>query len=274
MNEQHFIKSKVNLKQNDPDFLFFVNLSKEQLIKRWETPYGSSLLRELKLNNFSRITIEEFIGRYNDHFDFRGIDLSSIDLSRLDLSLIDFYAANLEKTNLTESILTDSWLSEANIKGVRFDWAQMDNVLLDNVEYDRGTIFNGVDIGKVNFTLAALLNDLANSQHRIAHLESKSPFLAFLLKITSDYGRSLTRWGFWCVSVILFFGLLFGIVPFIDKGGILNGIYFSFVTFTTLGYGDILPLHGFGQIIAIIEVCIGYLMGGLFIAILTKKIMG
>jgi voltage-gated potassium channel Kch len=50
-----------------------------------------------------------------------------------------------------------------------------------------------------------------------------------------------------------------------------NGLYFSVVTFATLGYGDIAPL---GKILAVVEVLLRYLMGGLLIAILAGKVLG
>ena len=45
------------------------------------------------------------------------------------------------------------------------------------------------------------------------------------------------------------------------------------VTFTTLGYGDVLPASSLGQVLAILEVSFGYLMGGLLIAILARRFL-
>src|SRR3989339_114539 len=43
------------------------------------------------------------------------------------------------------------------------------------------------------------------------------------------------------------------------NGSFLSALYFSIVTFTTLGYGDIRPVAPFGQLLVIIEVLIGYI---------------
>ena len=49
-----------------------------------------------------------------------------------------------------------------------------------------------------------------------------------------------------------------------------TGIYFSVVTISSLGYGDIYPL-GFSKILAIMEVVIGFFLIGMIIARLTSK---
>jgi hypothetical protein len=70
------------------------------------------------------------------------------------------------------------------------------------------------------------------------------------------------------VAVYFFFTLLFGLIYFLfdslnfksiaDNKTIrfFDYIYFSAVTFTTIGYGDIIPKAGTGQIIVFIEACI------------------
>lgn len=51
-------------------------------------------------------------------------------------------------------------------------------------------------------------------------------------------------------------------------------LYFSIVTFATVGYGDILPVSGLAKGVVMSEIVIGYSMGGLLIAILSKRVMG
>ena len=50
-------------------------------------------------------------------------------------------------------------------------------------------------------------------------------------------------------------------------------MYFSVVTFTTLGYGDILPISPLGKIMVIAEVSIGYIMLGLLVAIFSQRMI-
>ncbi len=48
--------------------------------------------------------------------------------------------------------------------------------------------------------------------------------------------------------------------------------YYSIVTFTTLGYGDITPLGGLAQLLVMIEVVLGYVTLGVFVYLLSQKI--
>ncbi|MCB2187666.1 MAG: hypothetical protein KQJ78_14690 [Deltaproteobacteria bacterium] len=54
-----------------------------------------------------------------------------------------------------------------------------------------------------------------------------------------------------------------------------NGLYFSVVTFTTLGFGDITPITWVASLLVMVEVVIGYIMlGGLisiFATLLVKR---
>ena len=51
-----------------------------------------------------------------------------------------------------------------------------------------------------------------------------------------------------------------------------SGIYYSVVTITTLGYGDVLPASFVGQVVAIAEVISGYVMLGGLISIFSNKV--
>lgn len=65
------------------------------------------------------------------------------------------------------------------------------------------------------------------------------------------------------ISVSLVFGLLYYFFDSLEfksstgseTGNFLDYIYFSAVTFTTIGYGDIVPKAGVGQIMVLIESC-------------------
>jgi voltage-gated potassium channel Kch len=60
----------------------------------------------------------------------------------------------------------------------------------------------------------------------------------------------------------------------VDYGKYDNWIgpfYYSVVTITTLGYGDIVPATPVARIIAIFEVFIGYIMLGGLLSIFTNK---
>ena len=70
------------------------------------------------------------------------------------------------------------------------------------------------------------------------------------------------------------FAFLYGFVE-IDYGDYETGLspmYFSIVTMTTLGYGDILPLSVPAQILVVIQVLVGYIMLGGLLSIFANKL--
>jgi voltage-gated potassium channel Kch len=96
-----------------------------------------------------------------------------------------------------------------------------------------------------------------------------------------DFGRSLARPAIWASLIAIVFGLIFmldmqfqwGLIDFSGSAqSFLTPFYFSVVTFTTLGYGDVLPIHWFGELLVIVEVVLGYSTLGLLLSILANKV--
>ncbi len=56
------------------------------------------------------------------------------------------------------------------------------------------------------------------------------------------------------------------------KADFFTYLYFSVVTFTTLGFGDITPTSTCGEVIVMLEVVLGYLMLGGLISIFSHKL--
>jgi len=52
-----------------------------------------------------------------------------------------------------------------------------------------------------------------------------------------------------------------------------DAIYFSFVTFTTLGLGDIGPLNDLGKFLICCEAVIGAFLIALFVAVFARKMI-
>ena len=73
---------------------------------------------------------------------------------------------------------------------------------------------------------------------------------------------------------MFFYALLYTFVD-IDYGERktwLSPFYYSIVTLTTLGYGDVKPASTWGQVVAMIEVVSGYMMLGGLLSIFNNKI--
>lgn len=269
-----FINPSQDLDKTSQEILTIVNLSKEQLQQRWNTSDGKYILAKWKGAKFERKVLDALVGKYYGHTDIRGIPLAREDLSKVDLSKVDLYSSNLENAVLKSANLSDSWLSESNIKGACFDYALMNNVLIDHVEFNKKTSFIGVVLNTMNFNLAAQLQDHATTQQRIDNLKNNHPILAGFLWLTCDYGRSFTRFIFWCLVVVIVFGMLYTLIPSsLSKPGFWNSLYFSTMTFITLG-SDIQAVSPVGKILVVIEAALGYLMTGLLVAILVRRTIG
>lgn len=272
---EFFIPSNVDLQPGKENYDRHIRFSKVELRNRWDTEAGRLILKKWKDSNFDREQLNTLVGKLNGQMDLRGIPLSNESLESANLTHIDFYCANLEGANLSMSDLGGSWLSESNIKRTRFDWAKLDRAFIDNVTFDGRTSFIGVNLNAVNFTLAALLQDLAITQQRIENMQRTRPILAFILWATCDYGRSFIRFFFWALTVIVIFAYLYHLnLDSISRNGLFDSFYFSVVTFTTLGFGDITPLTFCGKLLVISEVVLGYIMLGLLVAIISRRIIG
>lgn len=274
ISQEFFVEAGQDVQKKDSDFVTLARLAPEQLIERWKTPKGYSMLNTLKTNKFDRKILEGHVGRFYGQIDLRGIPLPKEDLTSVDLSGVDLFRANLEGSCLLYADLTDSFLSEANLKGACFDWAKMQNVLTDNADFDGRTSFVGVRLSSIDFSLAGQLKDHAHSQQRIQDLKSKYPQVATVLWATCDYGRSFPRFFSWCGGVILVFALAYWLFPgSLNKNGFWNSLFFSVMTFATSGC-DIQAISATGKLLVSIETAIGFLMTGLLVSILVKRTIG
>ncbi len=107
--------------------------------------------------------------------------------------------------------------------------------------------------------------------------------LYFLWWSTARFGVGIRRWVATSVFIAVFFGAVFRCCPtmFVKTSYWIDGCwqwenwfapyYFSIVTFTTLGFGDITPATFCGMIWVTLEVILGYIMLGGLIAIFAKK---
>ncbi len=91
--------------------------------------------------------------------------------------------------------------------------------------------------------------------------------------LTSDCGRSATRWAGWTVIIALLFAGLYQLtdVSYGDHETWLSPLYYSVVTLTTLGYGDVLPASTGAQLACMAQVVIGYVQLGGLMSIFSNK---
>ena len=130
-------------------------------------------------------------------------------------------------------------------------------------------------------------------QQFIRAFSQANPVLAHLWRWSSDYGRSLGLWAFWSLFFAFIFALAYMPLPtwaptwiqnfapqFHQTTGAYSGepltfwncFYFSVVTFTTLGFGDIVADNTAARCLVTLEVIFGYLMLGGLISIFSNKL--
>jgi hypothetical protein len=97
--------------------------------------------------------------------------------------------------------------------------------------------------------------------------------------IFADCGRSFLRWALWSILFAVLFasGYYFmGPESFriddLPSTSFLTMLYYSIVTFTTLGFGDITPTTPGASILVMAEVILGYVMLGGLISIFANKL--
>jgi len=96
--------------------------------------------------------------------------------------------------------------------------------------------------------------------------------------LSCKYGTSITRIAIWMIVVIMGFAYIFHLLQNIDYYNAhyflnyMDSLYFSLVTYTTVGYGDLHVVGDF-RILAGIEAIIGITLTSLFTVIVARKII-
>jgi dimethylaniline monooxygenase (N-oxide forming) len=225
---------------------------------------SSANLTSVRLNN-ARLTGADLSDTRLTDSDLRGANLENCDLSNADLR-----GANLSGANLKGCMLQSADFSDANITGVQFN----------ETETCR-------DIRITTALGNAMFKRYAQDQAYVEEYKFNRPFRYLLWKYSSNCGRSLSLWIFWCAIIAMGFSLVFhfhlgGVESFVltelakeagyDPRDWAPMLYYSVVTFTTLGFGDIVPRTQEAAWWVMAEVVMGYFMLGGLITILATKL--
>jgi uncharacterized protein YjbI with pentapeptide repeats len=213
--------------------------------------------------------------------NLEGATLSKADLNEADLRCVCLRNARIREADMSDADFTGSDLREADLAlckvvGANFKDVDMRGASLRAIEGFEKAEWIGVDIRDINFAGAYALRRFVVDQNYLKEFRERSRFaklVYWLWRITSDCGRSLSRWCFWITLQLLLFAGLFKLVglDYGDHPTPLSPLYYSVVTLTTLGYGDIVPSSLAGQVIAMIEVVTGYVMLGGLLSIFSNK---
>ncbi len=218
--------------------------------------------------------------------------LQAAELTHAHLKGTDLWRAQLEGADLAHAHLEGANLYKAGLRGANFRMSIVDgSTLVWECGTDRETDFRGVglDSCRIDEGTKYLLEynkrrlnweDWYMGESRKKWLRKMHQLLTFPVRLfwcVSDYGRSTIRvlTVFFALAIVFAFaywqmpdcvmvnGQVGGLASF------LHALYFSIVTMTTLGFGDIAadPQSPCGQVLLMLEVFCGYFLLG---AIVTR----
>ena len=217
--------------------------------------------------------------------NFKGSDLKKAHFENADLNKADFEGADLDGANLIGADLTNTNFRNANLSNVKWhDGYKKFGGFPTMIMKCPPLSVEGTTIIGASFANCRRFERYIKDEQFIQELEEnaeKNWLLKVLMwgwKATSDYGRSVLRWGLVSLAMAFFWGILYilaGRESFIIENNVWNlfaPFYYSIVTFTTLGFGDITPKVWWLQVIVTCEVIMGYVMLGGLISIFANKL--
>lgn len=232
-------------------------------------------------------------------------NLSGADLSSSDCRGADFRGAILQGANLagadlrgadfSQADLTGADLSFADVTGAKFHFTQLSEANVTHLKYGNyremvGLYLGvrGVDqcYGSALFVRDAKDQDYIDTLYQ-ALTDKSSGFIKtldlFLFRAWAliDHGRSLLKVSFYATIIAMLYGFVYladmtldwKIMDYSNSAQTwFTPFYYSVVTYTTLGYGDVTANSLLGEMLVISEVIVGYFTLGLLLAILANTI--
>ena len=231
--------------------------------------------------------------------ELRGAKLQKGNLQRANLQGAELQGSNLQGAKLYRSELQGAWFGGVKLQGADFSMAVVNgDTIIDGCEVDKETDFNGVglDDARINPRLKQTLKyNIRRKQWKKWYSEGwplLTPFKHLFVRpfwLMSDYGKSTFRIILFFIMLSLLFANIYhywgifappgivenlslpNVVEITEPGEVfllpLRAIYFSIVTMTTLGFGD---MHAkttsyAGYFLLMLQVVLGYVMLGVLI---------
>ncbi|GHB74218.1 hypothetical protein GCM10008107_24480 [Psychrosphaera saromensis] len=236
------------------------------------------------------------------HADMHNAHLFNINLSGSSLMKAKLNNSKLHKANLQDTNLLGVKLVNSRIDNIKIGkYIQQESIAhLADKNNDRETAIDNYEQSEEiyrNLRKTAESDGLHILAGRLAHKElvmrrkqyaplSKDRLVSKAVDLFCGYGESPMNVIVFSLGMIFFCAIMyfiFGIKEadtivkmslsnsFIDNlYNFFSTIYFSVVTFTTLGYGDITPV-GFSRLIATIEAFIGSFALALYVVVFVQK---
>ena len=196
-----------------------------------------------------------------------------------------WHLSDLQGASLIGAKLQGAWFVLSNLGSTDFSYAQVDGttIIEGSCYFDRGTNFTGVGLDSA-IIYPDIKTAFRNNIRRFHWREwiNRGNWFTGLFKKAfwwmNDYGSSSSRIIYTFFGLALLFGVLYFVLEFAGKGVIENlvvdgapwhlmlvrALYFSVVTMTTLGFGDMYALSTsyLGCLLLMIQVVLGYVILG------------
>jgi hypothetical protein len=238
--------------------------------------------------------------------DLNHANLSNAHLFAVDFSGSSLLKADLSGSNINRSVLDKSNLLGTRFTDTKMEDVKWGNKCLQEIEAKTQSKKRMAIKARQNFTEAeeiyrrlriecearGLYDDAGHFHYRerLMHQELLPRFstawvLSRLVQMVCGYGESAARVVAFSLGLITLCALLYCFLPLagsqilsfsFDNSFMANlrvfgnCLYYSVVTFTTLGYGDIAPL-GFAKVVAALEAFTGAFSMSLFVVVFVRK---
>ncbi len=218
-------------------------------------------------------------------------DLSGANLQRADLS-----GANLQDSHLRRAYLQGAKLPLANLKGAFLVRANLQGADLSGSKLYGANLWQA-DLNQVNmyfvkfdsttrcrslrgkdFYGSPVFKRFVEDSDYLEDFKRRHPAIYWIWFVLSDCGRSIGLWAAWSLAFAVFFAHVFyslgpGAMKVADlPWNFSTVVYYSVVTFTTLGFGDVVPTTNAAAWWVMAEVITGYVMLGGLISIFANKL--
>jgi len=219
---------------------------------------------------------------------FKNARFVGCNLSQATLAECYLRHAKFEKCDLVNAHFDSCDFSQASITESRIDFAGFKNceIRLENIAFHadatpqamvrvcRSLKLNAMSMG--NFADAGELTYLEKTYERRA-LYARKEWGAWLGSLAQDllwgYGEKPWRLALvMLVNIVIFGTVLYG-VDALPGRTYWEHVYFSGITYLTVGYGDLAPATPIGRFISVLNAGVGIGTFGMLIASVTKKVM-
>lgn len=235
--------------------------------------------------------------------DLTNCDFRGADLTRANLSGARLWNSNFENAALTEANLSRTDLRNTNLHNIKLWHTDLkDAKSLSRRNFTRHP--NLLWTAKINedglasaeeayrglksyFLASGMYNDAGwasfkeKSIERFMMKRNRDPHYipSVIMAILCGYGEKPARIVISALFTVLFYAMIYyvlGAVQNTQSPGYTvswsDYIYYSAVTFTTVGYGDFLPkAHGLFRLLAASEAFLGVFLSGLFVFTLARR---